>query len=63
MPQPDSDNKAPEGAESGLASIAKSADTQMARLSEGSGDLSSPVLIGGHDEFAALGAEFNSMSR
>jgi GGDEF domain-containing protein len=29
----------------------------------GSGDFSSPVPIEGHDEFAALGEEFNSMSR
>ncbi|MGI8414008.1 MAG: diguanylate cyclase [Solirubrobacteraceae bacterium] len=28
----------------------------------GSGDFSSPILIEGHDEFAALGEEFNSMS-
>jgi diguanylate cyclase (GGDEF)-like protein len=29
----------------------------------GSGDFSSPVKTVGHDEFAALGAEFNAMSR
>ncbi len=28
----------------------------------GSGDFSSPIRVEGHDEFAALGAEFNSMS-
>ena len=28
----------------------------------GSGDFSSPIRIEGHDEFAALGEEFNSMS-
>src|ERR1039458_6657492 len=29
----------------------------------GSGDFSSPVPIEGHEEFAALGEEFNSMSQ